>query len=69
MIKIFTSFDSRKNADLIGFSAIDNAALMAVICLNSATSYVRAGFNCVLVPKHKAADVAEHLVNQGWSRA
>lgn len=69
MTKTFTTFTSRKDASLTGFSADDNEALKNEIFCNSVTGYARAGFNCTLVPNHAAAAIAAHLIAYGWSQA
>ena len=69
MAKTFTTFTSRKDALLTGFRADDNTALLNEICTNSATSYVKAGFNCTLVPNHLASMVVQHLEARGWDKA
>jgi hypothetical protein len=69
MSKTFKTFSSRKDASITGFRADDNAALLAAICCNSATGYVREGFECVLVPNHAADAVRKHLVSIGWAVA
>ena len=66
MTKTFKTFTSRKDPSLTGFSADDNKALLDAICGNAATGYVRASFNCTLVPNHAAAAVKAHLIASGW---
>ena len=67
MAKTFTTFQSRKDANLTGFRADDNKALLDAICCNSVTGYVREGFNCTLVPTHAAAGVTKSLASYGWT--
>lgn len=69
MNNIFSTFSSRKDPSLTAFSADDNKALRDLICTNSATGYVREGFNCTLVPNRSAQAVRDHLVKHGWVEA
>lgn len=69
MEKTFTTFANRKDASLVGFRAADNKALLNEICTNSATGYIREGFNCVNVPTFAADAVRAHLVKYGWVAA
>lgn len=71
MTKTFRMFENRKDKALMGFSANDNAALLACICANSATGHVRqmTEGGPVSVPKHTAEIVRAHLIKQGWAPA
>lgn len=71
MSKSFKMFENRKDKELVGFSAADNAALLKEICTNSTTGYVRqlTPGGAVSVPKHAAEAVKAHLISKGWEGA
>lgn len=71
MANTFRTFANRKDSSLVGFSSDDNAALLAAICCNSTTGYVRqlvAG-GPVSVPAHAADAVRANLISYGWEAA
>jgi len=67
--KTFTTFANRRDASLTGFSSDDNAALLAAICGNATTGYVRQlkEGGPVSVPNHAAEAVKADLISKGWT--